>query len=292
MDIRQLSYFIEVAKQKSFTKASHTLHLSQPTLSKMVKSLEDELEVQILDRSAKQIELTDAGEIVLHQGEKVMEILNDLSNHLYDMVHLKKGKIKIGLPPLIGILFFPKIIKGFQDKYPDITIELIEQGANKVRQRTEDGEIDFGVVMMPVDEEEFDIIPFASEELMLYMSSSHALADQPALSLENVKDEPMILFSEDFTLHDRIIQECKDAGFSPKVAYESSQWDFISDMVEHNLGITFFPESIMRKINEDSIKAVPISPSIPWNIGIILKKGKYMSFATKAFIEYLQAQSI
>jgi DNA-binding transcriptional LysR family regulator len=174
----------------------------------------------------------------------------------------------------------------------DITIELIEQGANKVRQKAADGEIDFGVVMMPVDIEEFDVIPFAAEELMLYMSASNPLAIQNGISLVDVKDEPMILFSEDFTLHDRIIQECKDAGFFPKVAYESSQWDFISDMVEHNLGITFFPESIMRKMNQETIRAVPITPAIHWHIGIILKKGRYMSFATKAFIEYLRSQSI
>jgi len=288
MDIRQLSYFMEVAKLKSFTKASQSLHLSQPTLSKMVKSLEEELEVELLDRSARQIELTDAGEIVYEHAEKIFDILTDLTSHLYDMVNLKRGKIKIGLPPLIGIIFFPKIIKGFKELFPDITIELVEHGANKVKQMVEEGKLDFGVVMLPVDQELFNIIPFASEELMLFVHHSHHLAHKSEISINDIKEEPIILFSEDFTLHDRIIQECNHAGFLPKVSYESSQWDFISDMVAHNLGVTFFPQSIVRKINQDKVKAIPITdPKIPWSLGIILKKGKYVTYATKAFLDYI-----
>lgn len=273
MDIRQLSYFMEVAKSKSFSKASQSLHLSQPTLSKMVKSLEEELEVELLDRSARHSELTDAGEIVFDHAEKIFDILTDLNSHLYDMINLKRGKIKIGLPPVIGVLFFQKIIKGFKELFPDITIELVEHGANKVKQMVEEGKLDFGVVMLPVDQELFNIIPLTSEELMLFVHHSHHLANKSEISINDIKEEPIILFSQDFTLHDRIIQECSYAGFSPKISYKSSQWDFISDMVEHNLGVTFFPQSIVRKINQDKIKAIPITtPKIPWSLGIILKK--------------------
>jgi DNA-binding transcriptional LysR family regulator len=288
MDIRQLSYFMEVAKLKNFTKASQSLHLSQPALSKMIKGLEEELDVELLDRSSRQVELTDAGEIVFDQAEKIFALINDVSSRLYDMVNLKKGKIKIGLPPLIGIIYFPQIIKGFKELFPDVSIELFEHGANKVKQLVEEGEVDFGLVMLPVDHEVFDILPFTSEELMLFVHKAHPLASKFEVSINDVKEEPIILFSEDFTLHDRIIQECANAGFKPKVSYESSQWDFISDMVGNSLGVTFFPQSIARKINQDSIKAIPITtPKIPWSLAIILKKGKYVSYATKAFLQYI-----
>ncbi|MEH7520105.1 LysR family transcriptional regulator, partial [Priestia megaterium] len=89
MDIRQLNYFLEVAKLRSFTKASQSLHISQPTLSKMVKNLE-ELEVELIDRSARQIDLTDAGEVVYVQGQKVMASIDELSTYLYDVMNLKK----------------------------------------------------------------------------------------------------------------------------------------------------------------------------------------------------------
>jgi DNA-binding transcriptional LysR family regulator len=290
MDIRQLSYFIEVAKQKSFTRASKVLHLSQPSLSKMVKSLEDELEVTLIDRSARQIELTDAGEIVFTHGQRIVESLGELSSLLYDTMHLKKGNVKIGLPPLIGVLFFPGIIKGFRDLYPEITIQLVEHGSHKVTQSVEEGTLDFGVVVLPVDEEKFTVVPFVYEKLMLFVHESHPLAAKREVAMKDLQPESFILFSEDFTLHGRIIQACRNAGFEPKIAYESSQWDFIGEMVSQELGISIFPESIAKKVNPNHIKAIPIADSpISWELGVILKKEKYVSYAAREFISYISS---
>ena len=290
MDLRQLNYFLEIAKQKSFTKASQTLHISQPTLSKMVKNLEEELEVELIDRSSRQIDLTDAGEVVYMQGEKIVESIDELSSFLYDIMHLKKGKMKIGIPPLIGMLFFPKIIKEFRKLYPSITIRLIEYGANRVQKEVEKGNLDLGVVVMPVDEEKFDVIPFVSEHMMLYVHYSHPLANRQSISLHELQHETFILFNEDFTLHDRLIAECEKTGFEPNVAYESSQWDFISEMIAENLGVSIFPQSIANKVDPTTIRAIPIvDPSISWDLGVILKKDKYVSYASKQMIKYISS---
>ena len=133
--------------------------MSQSTLSKVVKSLEEELNLELIDRSAKNIELTEAGVIVLAEGEMIIESINDLSIHLYDLMNLKKGKIKIGLPPIIGFLFFPKIIKGFNNLYPDIKIKLFEEDSRKVKQEIRDGILDLGVVMLPVDKRSLMLFP-------------------------------------------------------------------------------------------------------------------------------------
>ncbi len=286
MDIRQLTYFIEVAKWKSFTKASAELHISQPSLSKMVRNLEDELEMELIDRSSRQIELTAAGEIAYEQAQMIIESLDSFSTHLYDLMNLKKGKIKIGIPPLIGFLFFPKIIKAFHTAYPEINIQLVEDGANKVKKDVKDGLLDLGVVVLPADEEEFEVVPFVEEEMMLFVHDSHPLAQREQVQMKELAEEDFILFSEDFALHDRIIQECVKAGFRPNVAYESSQWDFISGMIGENLGLSVFPQSIVRKVDPDSVKAIPIiRPAIPWKLGLLLKKGRYVSHATRELIK-------
>ena len=288
MDIKQLSYFVEVAKQKNFTKASNILHLTQPTLSKMVKSLEDELEVELIDRSSRKIELTDAGEIVFEQGQKILASIDEVSLLLYDLMNLKKGKIKIGIPPLIGVLFFPEIIKGFQDLYPGVTIQLIEVGANKVKALVEDGEIDLGVVVLPVEADRFNVIPFVSEEMQLFVHSTHPIASQTEISLERTHEESFILFNEAFMLHDKIIEECIKAGFTPNVSYESSQWDFIVALVEQNIGVAILPQPIEKKINHETVKAIKITnPVIPWELGVILKKDRYVSYITREFLRYM-----
>lgn len=290
MDIRHLTYFIEVAKYKSFTKASKSLHLSQSTISKAVKSLEEELNVELIDRSAKNIELTDAGEIVLAEGEMIMESLNDLSAHLYDLMNLKKGKVKIGIPPIIGFLFFPKIIKGFNQLYPDINIKIYEGDSKKVKQEVKDGILDLGVVMLPADEKEYDIIPLIHEEMALFVHHSHPFAYRGKVEMRELQNETFILFMEKFAIHDIIIQECLKAGFSPKIAYESSEWDFISGMIEENLGISIFPRPITRKVDQDLIKAIPFHPRFPWELGIISKRKKRSSPAARAFIQYITAE--
>src|SRR5690606_21403916 len=201
MDIRHLTYFIEVAKYKSFTKASKSLHLSQSTLSKVVKSLEDELRVELIDRSTKNIELTEAGEIVLAEGEMIMDSLNDLSTHLYDLMNLKKGKIKIGIPPIIGFLFLPKNIKGFHNLYPDIKIKLFEYDSKKVKQELCDGILDLGVVKLPVDEKEFDVVPFVQDELALFVHYYHPLAQRDKVEMKELKYETFIMYKQAFAIH-------------------------------------------------------------------------------------------
>jgi DNA-binding transcriptional LysR family regulator len=289
MDIRQLTYFQEVAKHKSFTKASQVLHVSQPSLSKMVRSLEEELQIALIDRSSRQIELTEAGSIVYEQGQMILESVNHLSTHLYDLMNLKRGKIKVGIPPLIGFLFFPAIIRTFKSKYPDIEIELIEEGANKIEEMVGDGLLDLGIVVLPMDEETFDVTPFVSEKMMLFVHASHPLAGREQVEMNELASESFILFSEDFALHGRIIEECVNAGFNPHISYESSQWDFISGMIGENLGVSILPQSIKNKVDQEKVKAIPITdPAIPWNLGIITKKGRYVSHAAEEFIEMLK----
>ena len=287
VDIRHLTYFIEVAKQKSFTKASQVLCLSQPTLSKMVKNLEEAMDVELLDRSTKKVVLTVAGEIVYREGQKILDSFEDLTSLVNDMKDLKKGKVKVGVPPLIAVLFFPKIISGFRDLYPGITIQLIEKSADQVKQDVKDGTLDFGVNLLPV-EGEFDVIPCIEEEMMLFVHTSNPLATKEEVSLIEIKDEPFVYFQEDSRLRQLVVQECRKLGFEPTILYESYNWELISEMVAENLGISIFPKSVMKKVDSSKVKVIPIvNPTLSWKLGIILKKEKYVSYATEEMIKYI-----
>lgn len=109
MEIRDLHYFIEVANHKNFTKAAASVHLSQTALSKAVKKIETELGVELLDRSMRELKLTDAGQVVYNQALKALSTLDQLPNLLDDLMNLQSGELKLGIPPLIGTLFFPRI---------------------------------------------------------------------------------------------------------------------------------------------------------------------------------------
>ncbi|WML51347.1 LysR family transcriptional regulator [Neobacillus sp. PS3-12] len=289
MESRQLGYFIEVAKQLSFSKAAEKLNVTQPTLSKMVKNLEEELDVLLFDRTTKHMELTDAGEIVFEEAQEIMRMMNNLSDKLADRMKIKKGHVKIGLPPVIGSLFFPNLIRDFRQYYPNIQIGLEEEGAKKVEKMIEEGTVDFGVAVLPVNQELFDSNPFVKSELKLIVYDGHPLAEVDTIPLKRLKNESFLFMREGFALHDRIREHCIQAGFNPNVIYESSQWDFITEMVANGNGVAILPEPLCRKLDPSVIKAISIiEPKIPWDLAVIWKKNKYLSYATKELLQFIK----
>lgn len=291
MDIRQMQYLIEVARFKSFTKAAEALYITQPTISKTIKSMEDELGVVLFDRVGKKIVLTDAGQIIVGQAQQIVTSFQNLVAELDDLRNLKKGHIRIGLPPMVGSSFFPKVIGQFHQKYPDISIQLFEDGAKKVESDVVGGALDVGVIVLPATAEELSSFPFVEEKLNLVVHPSHPLAERQAAELSELAQDGFVLFREDFTLHDRIINECAKAGFQPHVIYESSQWDLISEMVAVGLGITLLPETICREVDDERVRIIPlVKPIIPWKLGIVWRDDRYLSFATREWIRFAQQE--
>ncbi|WP_203232148.1 cidABC operon transcriptional activator CidR [Paenibacillus pinistramenti] len=285
MDIRQLQYLVEVARLRSFTKAAEALFITQPTISKTIRQMEEELGIVLFAREGRSITLTDAGRIIVDRAQEILNSFQSLSGELDDLRNLKRGHIRIGLPPMVGSSFFPKVMGQFHSSYPDITIRLFEDGSKKVEIDVEEGSLDLGVVVLPTTEGGFEVFPFVEEKLNLLLPPSHRLAQSSEISLEELQEEYFLIFREDFALHDRIIKECQGAGFQPKIIYESSQWDLISQMVAAGLGIALLPETICREMDPDRVRIVPMTvPVIPWNLGIIWKKDRYLSFAAREWI--------
>ncbi|MEK4485072.1 LysR family transcriptional regulator [Psychrobacillus sp. FSL H8-0484] len=286
MELRDIKSFIEVANQRSFTKATEYSYLSQPSLSKAVKKLEEELHVKLFDRSTRHLELTDAGKIVYRQGKQALNLLNELPNLLNELIEIDTGEIKIGIPPLIGTLFFPNIARTFHDQYPNVKLELVELGAKLIEQLVEESKIDVGLIVLPIDELEFNVYPFINDEFVLYINQDHPLANRTSIALSELKDEQFIIFTKDFALHDFIINTCKEAGFTPTISYKSSQWDLILELVASNLGITLLPKSIFEKQNNPIIKTISLQkPSLLWQLAIVTKKDAYQSFALRKFLQ-------
>lgn len=287
MDIRHLTYFIQVAQHRSFTKAAQALHITQPSISKMIKILEEELDVILFYRSAKQIELTDAGQALLYQSQQIVNSFQNLTTDLADVINSKKGALTIGLPPMVGARFFPQIISDFTKLHPQISLTLLEVGSEKVHAGIDEGNLDIGVVMLPIDESIFGMFPIIDQPMKLVVHPDHPLALQSIVELSNLKNENFILFRDTFTLHDRIINRCIESGFNPNIVFQSSHWDFIVEMVAINFGVALLPEIICRDLDPARIKIISIAePMIHWKLGVIWKKDRYLSFAAKEWLTF------
>jgi DNA-binding transcriptional LysR family regulator len=287
MDIRQLQYVWEVVRYKSFTKAAEALHITQPTISKMIRNLENELGTDVFVRNGKRVELTDAGQVIYSRAQHILHSFENLSSELNDLTHLKNGRIRIGLPPMVGANFFPTVMSQFRKQYPGIILQMVEDGSKKIEAGVGDGTLDVGVVLLPIAEEQFDYFSFVDKILKLVVHPTHRLAEREQVALSELAQESFISFREDFTLHDRIITECLRAGFQPNVLYESSQWDFISELVAANLGIAMLPETICATLDPHRVSTISlVDPVIPWQLAMIWRKEGYLSFAAREWIRF------
>lgn len=289
MNLKQLRYFIEVADQRSFTKASHNLFVCQSALSKVIKVLEEELAVKLIDRHGKYFQLTSEGEVLYRNGKEILLRTDEELSELLDSVHKEKGKLSVGIPPVIGTAFFPEIIYAFRKKYPAIELFIYEEGANTVRQRVEEGKLDIGIVIMPFDFEEFETFPIFRSQNKLVVHTSHFLAKYKEAEFIALKKERFIVLNETYMLHNQIIRKCKESGFKPTIVCESSQWDFIVEMVKMNQGITILPEPILKKFNLTGLSLLTLKkPSFPWDIAMIRMKEKYQSKPIQLFFKFIK----
>lgn len=287
VDIRQIEYFTEVAKHLSFTKAASTLHVSQPSISKAIQNLEAELGVPLFYRSSKQLELTDAGKAVLVNAQQVLAAFKNLRSELTDLMELKKGEIRIGIPPIVGVEFFSKLISLYKEKYPYIEIKLTEVGTKKIRQGVEEGELDIGIICnLCVPNDQLESIGILKDPLMLIVHKDHSLASLPSVEMSQLEKEAFIIYRKDFTLYDRIIEECSKNGFFPTIACESSQKDLIVEMVAAKVGIALLPKKICEKLQNDKIISVPLKEqNLFLELGLTWRKNRYLSFAVREFLE-------
>ncbi|AOH53415.1 LysR family transcriptional regulator [Peribacillus muralis] len=285
MDIKHLQYFIEVSNFNNFTRAANHLFITQPAISKMIKNLETELGVELFDRSRKQLILTDAGRVVLEQAKLIDKAFRNLETEVDNLLGLKKGHIRIGLPPIIDASFFPRILSRFHEQYPNITFQLVEDGSKKIEESVQKDLIDIGVIVLPTNTALFHHFSFLEEDINLIVYPSHPFADREEIDLAELKNESFILFNKDYVLRDLIISSCSEAGFSPHIVTESSRWDFIEEMVYCKLGVALLPESLCR--HDERVRSIKVKqPFISWKLGFIWSKDHYLSYAAKEWLKY------
>ncbi|MFS0635372.1 LysR family transcriptional regulator [Mesobacillus foraminis] len=287
LELRQLQTFLEVAKHKSITKAAEALHISQPALSKSIKALEEDLGMTLIVRTNKTSDLTDAGMVVVEYAQRMTALMDELTTTLNDMTNLARGQINIGLPPFIGSLFFPKVMAEFHKTFPNIEINITEYGGARVVKSVEDGEFELGVVVLPVSEEDFNVFPIVEEEMKLLVHQDHEFASREQVDIKDLTEEEIIFYNEEFALHQILRTHFITAGFEPKILFKSSQWDFMSEMVAANLGITILPQSICNRIVNEEVKILGLNPNILWRLAVITKRGRYISYAGRTFIDFI-----
>jgi DNA-binding transcriptional LysR family regulator len=285
VELRALRYFVEVVRQQSFTVAAERMFVTQPTISKMVKALEDEIGSPLLLRDGRQMVLTDAGRIVYQRGQDVLAAQAQLQAELDDLGTLGHGELTIGIPPMGGSLFTPAIAT-FRQRYPKIELKLFEQGSRAIEAALISGELELGGVLQPVDPALIDTLPISREVLWLVARNGSRWDGLAEVPLADLAAEPFVFYGESLALNDVVINACRDAGFAPTIVGRSGHWDFMAALVLAGVGIALLPAPYCRRLDAARFTCLPVSaPRIEWHMGIGWRRNRYLSHAARAWLD-------
>jgi DNA-binding transcriptional LysR family regulator len=273
MDGRSLRYFVEVVRQGGFTRAAEVLNVTQPAISKMIRQLEENLGAPLLIRRVRSIELTEAGRLAYLRGVKILEGMSSLRADVEALKGKLWGKLCLGIPPLVGAAFFPRVLRTFNQLHPEVTVTVAEFGGKKIREMVLSGHVDVGVTLMPYDTFLFDGLTFAEEELSLVVPQTRKWREESCINLGDLADERFVMPTEDYLSSDRFREACRVHGFVPREVGHSGQWDFLAAMVEAGIGITFIPKAGEPLIRPHRVRILPIRPAIGWQLALIWRRG-------------------
>lgn len=285
MDLRQLEYFQMVAKTNSITRAAEQLHVSQSTVTLAIQKLEDELGSLLFDRSQKQLSLTTEGHVFVQKVSDALNLLQDGIVEVNNYRQLKKGTLKVGVPPMLGSFLFPEIVAGFTKIYPALQLSIVEESSFELRQLLEKGELDLGIINLYHPSPLLETLALGKEQIVACLPLTHSLANRSSISLSEIKDELFILFKEGAYNRKIILEECKVHGFTPTILLSSDQIETMKGLVVKGVGICFLIEDIARK--GTNYMSIPLTNPLYLNYGLAWKRDKYLSLATQALINFI-----
>ncbi|WP_432408510.1 LysR family transcriptional regulator [Wukongibacter sp. M2B1] len=285
MELRQFEYFQRVCRFNNITRAAESLHVAQPSITNSIRKLEDELGVILLDRSKKQIKPTTEGKVFLERINNILRLVEDTSIEMKDYRLLKKGNLKIGIPPMIGTYLFPYIFVNFKNLYPQIKLSIYEKGSLETRIMIEKGDLDLGIVIISESSKQLETMAISQSEILVCLDKNHHLCKKEALKFEDLKDEPLIMLKEGFYHRQKIMDYFKEYNIDPNIVLSSNQLQTIKSLVIQGVGISFLLQEIVE--NDNRIVSIPLEKSMKVRIGLAWKKDRYLSNASKGFIEFI-----
>lgn len=285
MDIRTLRYFVEVVRQQSFTRAAERLFVTQPTISKMLKNLEDELNCTLLIRDGRKLLLTDTGRVVFERGLAIMAEFRQLEAELGDIHHLNQGILRLGIPPMVGMLMAGPISL-FRQRHPGVELKIAEFGGLTVQQAVTNGELDLAMTALPVEPGSgLAALPLFSHSLCVLVPRSGEWHNMTSITPSQLAAHPLLIYNEDFALSRQLNQLFSQHGVKPRIAVRSGQWDLLAAMVQAGVGIAILPEPICQRLDKQTLNWIPLESDLRWLLGMIWREGVYLSHSAQAWLK-------
>lgn len=285
--LADLRAFITVAETQSFAAAARTLYLSQPALSRRISHLEDMLGVRLFDRTTRNVELTALGRHFRGQIRGLVEDLDRSVLSLRDAAELEAGDVTIGCVLSTVHHFMPPLINAFRKEHPRVLVRIVEEGADEVLACVKQGDADFALNYIGMQDPEVEFTPLLKEPYVLACPAGHPLAKRRSVGWEELAAYPHARVSHDSRNRLFIDQALADMPSLPRPVCEVRHVSTLIGMVENGVGIAVVPQLTLPRKPAAVVGVRLENPAISRPIGIIRRAGRSLSPAAQAFADLL-----
>ena len=289
MELRQLYYFVKVAKKEHVTQAAEELHVAQSAVSRQIRLLEEELGLQLFIQKGRNVQLTPVGQLFLKRLEHILGDLERAVIEIREFMDPEHGEIRIGFPHSLGIQLVPEVVAEFRKLHPGVKFRFKQGMYPSLINELLEGDIDLAFIS-PFPEAH-DLVSgevVLTEELYAVLPPNHVLAGAESIRLDQLRDEPFILFSEGYSLRPIVWEACLAAGFTPRISFEGEETETIRGLVAAGMGVSLLPEMALYAPSPLQPAKVRIhTPQVTRTIGLIQRSQQKLPQVAKVFQTFL-----
>ncbi|MFU8877047.1 MAG: LysR substrate-binding domain-containing protein [Wenzhouxiangellaceae bacterium] len=286
MNLRAMHYLVMLADVRHFSKAAERCHVSQPTLSTQIRKLEEELDVQLVERSPRKVMLTEVGEEIVERARALLAEADSIKAIARRSRDPHSGTLRLGIFPTLAPYFLPHVVPELRRRFPRLTLRLFEEKTENVLGMLAHGRLDAGLLALPFEGETLVFRELFEEPFVLALNESHPLASRKRIAMSDLEDEELLLLEDGHCLRDQALEVCHLAGAHEKLDFHATSMETLRQMVAAGTGITLMPVMSVKPpvAHTDNLVTRPfIDPPPTRKIALVWRK----SSALSGFLEEL-----
>lgn len=285
--LKQLKYIYTVLVTENISRAAEKCFVSQPAMSQIINEFEKTYDLLLFERVGRKLKITSQGEALKKELAIFLLAAQDFENKISEIKDITSGKVRIGIPPVILSVYFYDIISNFMNQNPDIELEIVEMGANRLINELMHGDIELAVLIEPFEDEMCKKTVLTESTFSVVINKQNELSKERIEDISDLAGYPLVLLNEEFQLYDVILKSFKKRGVTPDVVFKSKQWDLLINMVKHNPEVvSILPTPIIEEHEYDKIKVYPIDLDVKWKIILVERKTLNKTISNKKFLEF------
>ena len=281
MQTHQLRYFVAVAEQRHFTHAARDLGVAQPSVSKQIRKLEEELGAPLFHRMKGNVALTPAGEALLPWARRVLGDLDAATVEVRELTELRRGRLALGATPSVSTSLLPRALARFHASYPGVELVVREAGSRDLVAALEEGALDLALVILPLKHEVLETTPLFKEELVLAVPPGHPLAARKTVAMADLRGVPLVMFREGYDLRAATFAAYRRAGFEPTLAVDGAEMDGVLRMAAVGIGVAIVPSIVIEP--GGPLRAARLAQPLSRTIGFARRRDRRLARAASEF---------